>query len=317
MCEPDGRDTTEEEAAGRGTAETRAEITSEKKSGGGGGNDDGRWCDQQQATAAATMAGQKTGDELEEEAQWYKRAVFYEVFVRSFSDGNADGIGDIAGLRQRLWHIADLGVDAVWLLPIMQSPLRDHGYDVSDFRRVHEDYGTLTDFESFVGDAHALGLKVVVEIIPNHTSSSHPWFGASRNPAHPLHRKYRDWYVWSDTDTRFAGARVIFTDSETSNWTWDPLRGQYYFHRFFSHQPDLNYDCPAVRAEMLSIIDFWAGLGVDGFRVDAPPYLFKREGTSCENLPETHDFFRFVRSYLDARMAEAGRPRIMLLSEAN
>ena len=262
----------------------------------------------------------ETGSLLEMEPEddvWYKRAVFYEVFVRAYQDSNGDGIGDLRGLISRLDYVAGLGVDAVWLLPISKSPLRDHGYDVSDYLQIHEDYGTMADFEELVRECHRRGVRVVVEMIPNHTSSDHVWFQASRDPRHPLHQRFRDWYIWNDSNTAYAGARVIFLDTEKSNWTWDAKRGAYYYHRFFAHQPDLNYDNPLVQAEIMANVEFWAAHGVDGIRMDAPPYLFKREGTSCESLPETHQFFRKLRQFADEMAAETGRPRIMLLCEAN
>jgi len=243
---------------------------------------------------------------------WYKDAVFYEVFVRAFADGDGDGIGDLIGLTARLDYLQDLGVTAVWLLPIMPSPLRDDGYDVSDYFGVHPDYGTLDDFRTLVAEAHHRGLRVVAELIPNHTSDQHPWFQASRDPTHPQHDKYRDWYIWSDTDARYADARIIFLDYEPSNWTHDPVRGAYYWHRFFHHQPDLNYDNPEVQQAMLRVVQFWIDQGVDGVRVDATPYLYEREGTNCENLPETHAYFKRLRASVDAYA-----PGTMLLSEAN
>jgi maltose alpha-D-glucosyltransferase/alpha-amylase len=228
---------------------------------------------------------------------WYKDAVFYEVFVRAFVDGNGDGIGDLAGLASRLDYLQDLGVDCIWLLPIYPSPLRDDGYDISDYCAIHPDYGTVDDFR---------------DLIPNHTSNQHPWFRASRDPAHPEHDRYRDWYVWSATDQRYREARIIFLDYETSNWTWDPTRGAYYWHRFFHHQPDLNYDHPAVQEEMLNVVRFWLEQGLDGFRVDAVPYLYEREGTNCENLPETHVYLKRLRAFVDEVA-----PGTLLLSEAN
>jgi maltose alpha-D-glucosyltransferase/alpha-amylase len=243
---------------------------------------------------------------------WYKSAVFYEVFVRAFADSNGDGIGDLPGLMSRLDYLQDLGVDALWLLPISPSPLRDHGYDVSDYVGVHPAYGTLQDFRALVAEAHRRGLRIVVELIPNHTSDQHPWFQASRDPHHPEHAMYRDWYVWSETNTRYAGARIIFVDSEPSNWTFDPVRGAYYWHRFFHHQPDLNYDNPEVQRAMLRVVQFWLDQGVNGIRVDAPPYLYEREGTNCENLPETHAYLKRLRAFVDAYA-----PGTLLLSEAN
>jgi maltose alpha-D-glucosyltransferase/alpha-amylase len=243
---------------------------------------------------------------------WYKHAIFYEVFVRAFADSNDDGIGDLPGLMFKLDYLQDLGVDALWLLPIAPSPLRDHGYDVSDYFGIHPDYGTLQDFRALVTEAHRRNLRIVVELVPNHTSDQHPWFQASRDPQHPEHARYRDWYVWSETDTRYADARIIFVDSEPSNWTFDPVRGAYYWHRFFYHQPDLNYDNPEVQRAMLRVVQFWMDQGVDGIRVDAPPYLYEREGTNCENLPETHAYLKRLRAFVDAYA-----PGTLLLSEAN
>ncbi len=246
------------------------------------------------------------------DSTWYRDAILYEVFVRAFADSNGDGIGDLPGLISRLGYLQDLGIDTIWLLPITPSPLRDHGYDVSDHYNIHPDYGTLADFRRLMAEAHRRGLRVVVELIPNHTSDQHPWFQASRNPQHPDHAAYRDWYVWSDTDQKYEDARIIFIDTESSNWTFDPLRGQYYWHRFFHHQPDLNYDNPEVQKAMLRVVQFWIDQGADGIRVDAPPYLYEREGTNCENLPETHAYLKRLRAFVDAYA-----PGTMLLSEAN
>jgi maltose alpha-D-glucosyltransferase / alpha-amylase len=245
-------------------------------------------------------------------ALWYKDAVFYEVSVRAFADSNNDGIGDLAGITSRLDYLAELGIDAIWMLPIFPSPLRDDGYDVADYRSIHPDYGTLDDFRRLVTEAHKRGLRVVVELVPNHTSDQHAWFQASRDPSHPEHERYRDWYVWSDTDEAYSDTRIIFLDSEPSNWTYDELRGQYFWHRFFHHQPDLNFDNPEVQREMLRIIQFWIDGGADAIRIDAPPYLFEREGTTCENLPETHAYLKRLRAFVDAYA-----PGTMLLSEAN
>jgi maltose alpha-D-glucosyltransferase/alpha-amylase len=243
---------------------------------------------------------------------WYKDAVFYEVFVRAYADGNGDGIGDLPGMMDRLDYVQDLGVDCLWLLPIYPSPLRDHGYDVADFYGIHTDYGTVDDLRALVDQAHRRGLRVIMDLVPNHTSDQHPWFQASRDPAHPQHDRYRDWYVWSPTDQRYRQARIIFLDTETSNWTWDPLREAYYWHRFFYHQPDLNYDHPPVQQEMLNVVRFWLDRGIDGFRVDAVPYLYEREGTNCENLPETHAYLKRLRAFVDEYA-----PGTLLLSEAN
>ena len=249
---------------------------------------------------------------LSNDTTWYRDAVFYEVFVRAFADSNGDGIGDLPGLTARLDYVQELGVDTIWLLPITSSPLRDDGYDVSDYFNIHPDYGTLADFRRLVNEAHRRGLRVVVELIPNHTSDQHAWFQASRDPAHPDHARYRDWYVWSDTDQKYPDARIIFIDTEPSNWTYEPRRKQYYWHRFFHHQPDLNYDHPEVQRAMLRVVQFWIDQGADGIRIDAPPYLYEREGTNCENLPETHAYLKRLRAFVDAYA-----PGTMLLSEAN
>jgi maltose alpha-D-glucosyltransferase/alpha-amylase len=240
---------------------------------------------------------------------WYKDAVFYELHVRAFQDANGDGIGDFPGLTSRLDYLKELGVDCLWLLPFFPSPLRDDGYDVSDHRGVHPDYGTTADLEKFLEAAHAHGLRVIADFVMNHTSDQHPWFQAARrSPDSP----FRDYYVWDAAAERYRDARVIFTDTEASNWTWDPMAKAYYWHRFFHHQPDLNYDNPAVRREALETMQFWLDRGLDGFRCDAVPYLFERDGTNCENLPETHEFLREVRRHIDARYE--GR---VLLAEAN
>ena len=249
---------------------------------------------------------------METRTDWYKDAVFYEVFVRAFSDSNGDGIGDLPGLTSRLDYLQDLGIDCLWLLPIYPSPLRDDGYDIGDFYNIHPDYGTVDDLRALVDEAHRRGLRVVADLIPNHTSDQNPWFQASRDPAHPEHAKYQDWYVWSPTDQRYQEARIIFLDYEDSNWTWDPVRKAYYWHRFFHHQPDLNYDNPAVQQEMLNVVRFWLDQGVDGFRADAVPYLYEREGTNCENLPETHAYLKRLRAFVDEIA-----PGSLLLSEAN
>ena len=243
---------------------------------------------------------------------WYRDAIFYEVFVRAFADANGDGLGDLAGLTSKLDYLQWLGVDAIWMLPIFPSPLRDDGYDVADYFNIHPDYGTVDDLRTLIAEAHKRGLRIIVELIPNHTSDQNTWFQASRDPNHPEHAKYRDWYVWSDTDQRYTETRIIFLDTEPSNWTFDPLRGQYFWHRFFSHQPDLNYDNPDVQRAMLRVVQFWLDIGADAFRVDATPYLVEREGTNCENLPETHAYLKRLRAFVDAYA-----PGTMLLSEAN
>jgi maltose alpha-D-glucosyltransferase / alpha-amylase len=240
---------------------------------------------------------------------WYQNAVFYEATVRAFSDSNADGKGDLVGLTHKLDYLAELGIDCVWLNPIYPSPLKDDGYDISDYCSIHPDYGTLTDFKQLVEAAHKLGLRVITDLVVNHTSDKHPWFQAARGDRNSL---YRGYYVWSDTDRKYAGVRIIFLDTESSNWTYDPVAGQYFWHRFYSHQPDLNYDNPSVRFEMLNVMKFWLDLGVDGFRMDAVPYLFEREGTSCENLPETHAYLKEMRQFVDEKY-----PGRILLCEAN
>lgn len=240
---------------------------------------------------------------------WYKDAIIYELHVRAFQDGNNDGIGDFQGLTQRLDYLQDLGIDCIWLLPFYPSPLRDDGYDIADYYNVHPDYGTLKDFKLFLKEAHRRGLRVISDLVINHTSDQHPWFqGARSNP----HGPYRDYYVWSDTTDKYTNARIIFTDTERSNWTWDADANAYYWHRFFSHQPDLNFDNPRVRREILRVMNFWLEMGLDGFRVDAVPYLFEREGTNCENLPETHIYLKSLRRRIDERYK--GR---VLLAEAN
>ncbi len=241
--------------------------------------------------------------------RWYQKAVFYEVLVRGFYDANNDGTGDIAGLIEKLDYIEWLGVDCIWLLPFYQSPLRDGGYDISDFFSILPEYGDLADVMTLMEEAHKRGIRLIADLVVNHTSDQHPWFQESRrdrtNP-------FADYYVWSDDNTRYADARVIFVDTETSNWAWDPMRQQYYWHRFFSHQPDLNYDNPEVQQAMIDVVKFWLDIGLDGFRVDAVPYLFEREGTNCENLPETHEYLKRLRKEVDAQF-----PGRVLLAEAN
>ena len=241
---------------------------------------------------------------------WYKDAVFYELRVRSFYDSNGDGVGDFPGLTQKLDYLQSLGVTTLWLLPFYPSPMRDDGYDISNYTAVHGDCGTLQEFKTFLREAHRLGLFVVTELVLNHTSDQHEWFQRARRA--PAGSRERDYYVWRDNSDGYKEARVIFQDFEPSNWSWDPLAKSYYFHRFFAHQPDLNFDNPAVRKEMLRVVDFWLGLGVDGMRLDAVPYLFEREGTNCENLPETHAFLRELRAHVDKNFTNR-----MLLAEAN
>jgi len=247
--------------------------------------------------------------ESERDPHWYKRAVFYEVLVRSFKDSNGDGSGDLSGLMEKLDYIKWLGVDCIWLPPFFKSPLRDGGYDVSDYTDVLPDFGTIGDFVQFVDEAHERGIRVIIDFVMNHTSDQHPWFQASRSdPDGP----YGDFYVWADTDEAYSDARVIFVDTESSNWTFDPVRKQYFWHRFFSHQPDLNFENPRVQDAVIEALKFWLDLGIDGFRLDAVPYLYEEEGTNCENLPRTHEFLKRVRKEVDAQY-----PDRVLLCEAN
>ncbi len=242
---------------------------------------------------------------------WYKDAILYELHVRAFSDANGDGIGDFAGLARRMDYLQDLGVTAIWLLPFYPSPLRDDGYDTADYTGIHPSYGTLKDFRVFLKEAHRRGLRVITELVLNHTSDQHRWFQRARR-AKPG-SAFRNYYVWSDTPKKYEEARIIFQDFEPSNWTWDRVAGQYYWHRFFSHQPDLNWESPAVRKAMYQVLDFWLGeMGVDGLRLDAVPYLFEREGTNCENLPETHAALQDLRRHVDETVTDK-----MLLAEAN
>ncbi|MEA3141773.1 MAG: maltose alpha-D-glucosyltransferase / alpha-amylase [Gammaproteobacteria bacterium] len=245
-----------------------------------------------------------------DDALWYKDAVIYQVNVKSFFDSNDDGIGDFKGLTSKLEYIRDLGVNTIWLMPFYPSPLKDDGYDIADYQNVHPQFGTLDDFRTMLREAHRLGLKVVTELIINHTSDQHPWFQAARHA--PPGSALRDYYVWSDTDQKYAGTRIIFTDTETSNWTWDPVAKAYYWHRFFSHQPDLNFDNPQVMKAVLQIMRFWLDMGVDGFRLDAIPYLVEREGTNNENLRETHAVIKELRAAIDASYQNR-----FLLAEAN
>ena len=246
---------------------------------------------------------------MNDDPSWYQRAIFYEVLVRGFRDSNGDGTGDLRGITEKLDYLEWLGVDCLWLLPFYSSPLKDGGYDISDFFTVLPDYGTVGDAAELIDEAHRRGIRVIADMVMNHTSDQHPWFQESRssrdNPKH-------DWYVWNDDNDRWSEARVIFVDTEPSNWSWEPNREQYYWHRFFHHQPDLNYDNPEVQEAMLEVVYHWLGLGLDGFRLDAVPYLFERDGTNGENLPETHAFLRRLRSEVDAKY-----PGKVLLAEAN
>jgi maltose alpha-D-glucosyltransferase / alpha-amylase len=240
---------------------------------------------------------------------WYKNAVFYEVSVRAFKDSNGDGRGDLRGLTEKLDYLQTLGVDCIWIMPIYPSPLRDDGYDIADYYNVDSAYGSLDDFKSLIEAAHRRGIRLIMDLVLNHTSDAHPWFQAARADRNS---PYREYYVWSDTDQSYKDARIIFLDTETSNWTWDEMAGQYFWHRFYSTQPDLNFDNPRVQEEMLNVARFWLDLGIDGFRADAVPYLFEREGTNCENLPETHEYLKKLRAFLDQHY-----PGRILLCEAN
>jgi len=240
---------------------------------------------------------------------WYKNAIFYEVHVRAFCDSNGDGHGDLQGLISKLDYLSELGVDCIWLLPIYTSPLIDDGYDIADYYNIHSDYGTIDDVRRLVDEAHRRGMRLIADLVLNHTSDQHPWFQAARVDRHS---PYRDYYVWSDDDRKYADARIIFVDTEKSNWTWDEVARQYFWHRFYSAQPDLNYDNPAVQNEMKQVLKFWLDMGIDGFRADAVPYLFEREGSTCENLPETHVFLKELRRFINDQY-----PGRILLAEAN
>ena len=240
---------------------------------------------------------------------WYKDAIFYEVYVRGFFDSDGDGVGDFRGLTAKLDYLHWLGITCIWLLPFYESPLRDGGYDISDYYSVLPEYGTIEDFKVFRDAAHARGIRVIADLVINHTSDLHSWFQEARCGTDSAKR---DWYVWSDSDQKYTQARIIFTDSERSNWQWDEQAGAFYWHRFFSHQPDLNYDNPEVQQAILAVVSFWLDLGIDGFRVDAVPYLFEREDTNCENLPETHNFLKRLRKFVDKHYPDA-----LLLAEAN
>ncbi len=240
---------------------------------------------------------------------WYKNAVFYQIYVRAYADGNGDGHGDLRGLYHKLDYLSELGVDCLWLMPIYPSPLLDDGYDIADFYSILDTYGDLDDFRLLVEAAHQRGMRVIADLVLNHTSDQHPWFQDARSSRDS---RYRDYYVWSDTDQKYQDARIIFLDTEKSNWAWDEHSGQYYWHRFYSSQPDLNYDSPSVQEEMLNVARFWLELGIDGFRADAVPYLVEREGTNCENLPETHVYLKRLRQFIDQHY-----PGKVLLCEAN
>ncbi|MCB1933238.1 MAG: alpha-amylase, partial [Candidatus Accumulibacter sp.] len=246
----------------------------------------------------------------ENDPLWYKDAIIYELHVKAFKDSGDDGIGDFRGLTEKLDYIQDLGVNTLWLLPFYPSPMRDDGYDISDYHNVSPDYGNRNDARIFIREAHRRGLRVITELVINHTSDQHPWFQAARRA--PAGSKKRDYYVWSDTDKKFPETRIIFTDTEKSNWAWDDVAKAYYWHRFFSHQPDLNHNNPDVVKAVIRIMRFWLDMGVDGLRLDAIPYLCVREGTNNENVPETHDVIKQIRAVIDSRYQNR-----MLLAEAN
>ncbi len=246
---------------------------------------------------------------LQHDPHWYRKAVFYEVLVRGFADANGDGSGDFSGLIERLDYLQWLGIDCLWVPPFYESPLRDGGYDISDYYSVLDEFGTISDFKRLVSEAHARGLRIITDLPINHTSDKHEWFEASRQ--HP-DGPFGDFYVWSDTDERYEDARIIFVDTEESNWAFDPVRRQFYWHRFFSHQPDLNFENPAVQKAVFDVARFWLDQGTDGFRADAIPYLFEEEGTNCENLPATHDFLKKLRA-----MVDEDYPGRVVIAEAN
>ncbi len=247
---------------------------------------------------------------LEDDPLWYKDAIFYELPLRAFYDSNGDGVGDFPGLIEKLDYLQDLGITAIWLLPFYPSPMRDGGYDIVDHRAVSPEYGTQAHVRRFIREAHRRGIRVIFDLVANHTSDRHPWFQRARRA--PRGSVWRDYYVWSDTPDRFSGVRVIFQDFEESNWTWDPVAGQYYWHRFYHHQPDLNLLNPRVQKEILRIADHWLRMGVDGFRLDAVPYLVEKDGTTCEGLPETHEVLRRLHAHIDSHY-----PNRLLLAEAN
>lgn len=246
---------------------------------------------------------------MSQDSMWYKDAIFYELHVSAFYDSNNDGYGDFKGLIEKLDYLQDLGIDCIWLMPFYQSPLKDGGYDISDFYKIQPEYGNTRDFKSFLKAAHKRNIKVIADLVLNHTSDQHPWFIEAKCSKKSKKRKY---YVWSDSDKKYKDARIIFTNIESSNWAWDKNTEQYYWHRFFSHQPDLNYENPQVRRAMTRVMNYWLEMGLDGFRCDAVPYLFEKEGTNCENLPETHAFFKELRKKMDLKFKDR-----ILLAEAN
>jgi maltose alpha-D-glucosyltransferase/alpha-amylase len=246
---------------------------------------------------------------MNQDSLWYKDAIFYELSVRAFKDSNGDGHGDLKGLTQKLDYLRELGVDCIWLMPIYPSPLKDDGYDIADYYNIAQTFGTVDDLKTVIEAAHRQGIRIIMDLVLNHTSDEHPWFQAARAGRNS---PFREYYVWSDTDQKYKDSRIIFVDTEPSNWTWDERAGQYFWHRFYSSQPDLNYDNPKVQEEMFNIARFWLELGIDGFRADAVPYLFEREGTNCENLPETHNYLKKLRAFIDEHY-----PGRILLCEAN
>ncbi len=240
---------------------------------------------------------------------WYKNAVFYEISVRAFKDSDGDGVGDLRGLTEKLDYLQTLGVDCIWIMPIYPSPRRDDGYDIADYYGVDPVYGSLDDLKTLIDATHQRGIRIIMDLVLNHTSDAHPWFQAARADRNS---PYRDYYVWNDDDQKYAGVRIIFSDVEKSNWSWDEKAGQYFWHRFYSTQPDLNFDNPRVQEEMLNVVRFWLEMGIDGFRVDAPTYLFEREGTNCESLPETHAYLKRIRRMIDSEF-----PGAIMLAESN
>ncbi len=247
---------------------------------------------------------------MERTSGWFKDAIIYQVHVKTYRDSNGDGIGDFSGLISKLDYIRDLGVNTIWVMPFYPSPLRDDGYDIADYMTINPTFGRVDDLKTLIREAHARNLRVITELVINHTSDQHPWFARAKKA--PEGSSHRNFYVWTDNPEQYQGVRIIFRDFEPSNWSFDEETGQYYWHRFFNHQPDLNFDNPEVQAEIFAIMDYWASMGADGFRLDAIPYLFEREGTSCENLPETHTFLKKLRSYLDQK-----HPGLLFLAEAN
>ncbi|MFZ0489125.1 MAG: maltose alpha-D-glucosyltransferase, partial [Salegentibacter sp.] len=247
---------------------------------------------------------------IDDNIHWYKDAIIYELHIKAFYDSDGDGIGDFEGLLQKMEYLEDLGVTAIWLLPFYPSPLRDDGYDISDYYSINPSYGDIKGFKRLIKEAHDRGIRIITELVINHTSDQHPWFQRARKA--PPGSDYRNFYVWSDDPKKYKDARIIFTDTEPSNWSWDPVAKAYFWHRFFSHQPDLNFDNPTVQKEVLKMLDFWCKMGVDGFRLDAVPYLFERENTNCENLPETHKFLKKLRAHVDKNFENK-----LLLAEAN